>query len=323
MEMKVLTGTGISVSKVCAGTLMFGGRMDEAASKRAVDICLDRGVNFFDTSDLYVAGESERVLGKALKGRRGNAVLASKVGFPTSDDINDKGLSRRHIMNAVENSLKRLDTDYLDIYYMHLPDHTTPIEESLRAMDDLVKSGKVRYIGLSNFSAWSICDAKWISDIKGLAAPVVTEMPYNLLARGIEEELVPMLKAKQIGMCLYNPLAGGLLTGRHSFEGPAKGSRFENNAMYLPRYWHKENFDALEQLTAIAKEAGDDLLTFSLRWCLSHDVVDSVIVGFSSCEQLEQNLDKLALGPITDAAALARCDEVWTDLKGKAFRYHR
>lgn len=322
MEQTVLTGTGLSISKACIGAMTFGGKLSQADALRSVDLALERGINFIDTANRYTDGESERVVGEALKGRRNQFVLASKVGFPNKAHPNEQGLSRRHILQAVDESLKRLQTDYLDIYYLHKPDFDTPIEETLRAVDDLVRSGKVRYLGMSNFSAWSICDAKWICDTKGYVPPVVTEMGYNLLARGLEDELAPMQQAKKIGMCIFNPLAGGLLTGKHRPGDPTAGTRFALNPIYRDRYWLEENFDAVERLSAVAANFGESILSFSLRWCLNHSFVDSIIIGYTSLEQMEQNLAALEKGPLP-AEALPHCDAVWAQMTGNHFNYHR
>lgn len=327
MENRHLRGTGIHVSRACVGTLMFGDKMDQRQVDRVVDLALDRGCNFFDTANSYVNGESERTLGKALGERRPRVILASKVGFPVDvksrpGDLNCRGLSRRHLLQEVEKSLVRLGTDYLDICYLHVEDSSTPLEETLRAMDDLVRSGKVRYIGLSNYAAWRVCDAQWIARDRNLSAPVVTQMVYNLLTRGIEAELLPLLREKNMGLCTFNPLAGGFLTGKYKPGRPEPGTRFETSKAYMPRYWHDENFQALYDLQQIAAELGFSLPELSFRWLLEQELVDSVIVGFSRPEQLEENLSFFET-PGLEEETLQACDRIWKMLAGNRFPYHR
>lgn len=248
MEYTVLKGTGIKVSKACVGTMTFGGQMDEKAACQAVDYAIEQGVNFFDTANLYYTGESERILGKALLGKRQDMIVTTKVSFPMSGCLNHEGLSRVNILRCVEESLKRLQTDYIDIYFLHKPDHTTPLEESLQAMDMLVRQGKVRYIGLSNYSAWKTCDALHICKEQNMVAPSVTEMVYNMLTRTIEPEYVPMLKEKRLGLMIYNPLAGGLLTGRHLPGHEEADSRFTQPAFkaYPQRYLTRKTLTRLQ-----------------------------------------------------------------------------
>lgn len=280
-----------------------------------------------DTANTYVNGVSEEILGNVLGAKRQYAVISGKVGFPVETaahpgDPNCRGLSRRHILLEVENSLRRLNTDWLDICYLHVQDANTPLEESLRAMDDLVRSGKVRYVGLSNYAAWRICDAHWIARENHLNGPVAAQMVYNLLTRGIEPELLPLLKEKNIGLCTFNPLAGGFLTGKYTPGVPAPGTRFATSKAYVPRYWYDENFRALHDLTQIASDTGCKLPELSFRWLLSQELVDSVVVGFSRSEQLEENLNYFDEAPL-DPGTLARCDRVWSGLAGNRFPYHR
>lgn len=327
MELRNLRGTGIHISRACVGTLMFGDKMNQSEAERAVSIALDHGVNFFDTANSYVNGASEVTLGKALGTKRHHAIVASKVGFPVEaqtrlNDLNCRGVSRRHIIQEVEGSLRKLNTDWLDICYLHVQDAYTPLEESLRAMDDLVRSGKVRYIGLSNYAAWKVCDAHWIARENKLNPPVVTQMVYNLLTRGIEPELLPLLREKSIGLCTFNPLAGGFLTGKYRPGIPDPGTRFATSKAYVPRYWYDENFQALQDMTKIAADVGMTLPELSFRWLLSQDLVDSIIVGFSRPEQLEQNLKYFETNAL-DSETLAQCDWVWGGLSGHRFSYHR
>jgi aryl-alcohol dehydrogenase-like predicted oxidoreductase len=283
------------------------------------------GVNFFDTADSYIKGKSEEIVGKALKRHRDSVVLATKVANRTGPGPNDVGLSRKHIMKAIEDSMRRLKTDYIDIYYAHLPDYETPIEESLQALDDLVQQGKVRYIACSNFRAWQLCKALWVSDTQNLARFDCIQPPYNLITRDIEYELLPLCAGEGVGVCVYNPLAGGLLTGKHDPESsPEKGTRFGLKSigkMYYERYWLDVNFDAVNRLKTIAREFGQHLPQFALSWILNSETVTSVICGCSSLKQLEQNLG--AIDVKLSEEALAACDEVWQQLRPLRFFYGR
>ncbi|MDF2722289.1 MAG: NADP-dependent oxidoreductase domain containing protein, partial [Paenibacillus sp.] len=219
-------------------------------------------------------------------------------------------------------SLKRLDTDYIDIYYMHSPDNQTDPEESLEAMNSLVKAGKIRYIAVSNFAAWQIADMLHICDKRGYVAPVITQNVYNLITRGLETELAPFLKAHKIGMAIYNPIAGGLLAGKHKPGKPAENTRFANNAMYYNRYWSDENFQAVEKLSAIASTHGMSMLELSMKWCAAQPTVTSMISGVSRLEQIGQNIASLE-GDALSEEVLAACDEVWSSLAGTRFGYAR
>ena len=242
MESTNLSNTGLKVSRLCFGTMTFGGQTDEQTSVHMVERCLDAGINFFDTANVYTGGTSETMLGRALKGRRHRVILASKVSNKVGDAPDQKGLSRPAIRRAIDESLQRLDTDYLDLYYMHLPDYATPIEESLAAMDELVKEGKVRHVAQSNYAAWQVAQMQCIAGKNNYQPVAVSQPMYNLLARGIEQEFLPMSKEFGIASVVYNPLAGGLLTGKHNASEPIQGSRFDKNKMYLDRYWHADDF---------------------------------------------------------------------------------
>jgi aryl-alcohol dehydrogenase (NADP+) len=321
MENVTLTGTGLTVSRVCLGTMTFGGQLNEQDSIGVIRRALESGINFFDTADIYTGGQSERITGKGLKGCRDEVVIASKVGGPSEESLNGRGLSRKHILSAVEKSLKRLDTDYLDVYYMHFPHPSTPLEESLEAMNALVQSGKVRYIGMSNYAAWQMMDALGICDKRNRTAPAITQSVCNLLTRGIETELVPFIKEKRIGLAVYNPLAGGLLSGKHGREHPVENTRLAEPG-YHQRYWNEDSLTAMDGLKEIARTSGMDLLELSLRWCVSYAYVSSVIIGVSCPEHLIRNLSCLEKGALSPDA-LARCDDVWRMLQGNRFAYNR
>lgn len=323
MEYRNIRGTGLQVSRFCLGTMTFGDQTDEATSIRMVDRCLDAGVNFIDTADAYSKGISEEITGKALKGKRDRVVLASKVfNFVGEDPRRDAGLHRWHILRGVEASLQRLQTDCLDILYLHQPDRKTPIEETLEACDRLVRDGKVLYIGLSNFSSWRMCEALWKTDVRKLVSkPVVMQVPYNPITRSLDEECVEFSQEMNFGMVVYNPLAGGLLTGKHSPAAPVEGTRFDRSEMYYNRYWNERNFRAVRQLEELAAKLGVSIVELAIRWCYSHDFVDSVIFGASKMHQLEQNIG-IPSAPL-DEETLKTCDDIWLELRGAHFRYSR
>ena len=302
--------------------MTFGGQTDEPASVQMVERCLEAGINFFDTANVYTGGTSETFLGRALKGRRHRVVLASKVSNKVGDAPDQRGLSRAAIRRGIDDSLKRLDTDYLDLYYMHLPDYSTPIEESLAAMDELVTEGKVRHVAQSNYAAWQVTQMQWIAQKNGYQPVVVSQPMYNLLARGIEQEFLPMSKQFGIANVVYNPLAGGLLTGKHKVEEPIRGSRFDKNQMYLDRYWHADDFSAVEAVREISQQSGRSMVSLALCWLLHHTSIECVILGASKLEQLDQNLAAANEGPLKPET-LEALDQVWKRLRGVTPKYNR
>ena len=323
MEYRTLPHTDLKVSRLSFGSMPFGSQADEAASRRMVDRSLDAGINFFDTANMYNLGKAETVLGKALAGKRQQVILASKVRFRMGDGPGESGLSRAALRKALDASLKRLGTETLDLYYLHYPDYDVPIEETLAALDEAVRAGKVRYPAVSNYAAWQVCESLWICEKNGFKPPYVSQPMYNLLARGIEEEYLPFCKQFGVAVIPYNPLAGGFLTGKHSrAKGPIAGTRFYNNQLYLGRYWHDDFFAAVEELRTIAREAGKTLVELSLQWLLGQEIVDSVILGASRMEQLEENLKACEGGPL-DTPTLERCDAVWKRLRGITPKYNR
>jgi aryl-alcohol dehydrogenase-like predicted oxidoreductase len=317
-----LSKTGLKVSRLCFGTMTFGGQTDEPASVQMVERCLDAGINFFDTANAYTGGASETMLGRALKGRRHRVILASKVSNKVGDAPDQKGLSRPAIRRCLDESLQRLATDYLDLYYMHLPDYSTPIEESLAAMDGLVKEGKVRHVAQSNYAAWQVTEMQWIAATHHYHPVVVSQPMYNLLARGIEAEFLPMSKEFAIANVVYNPLAGGLLTGKHNASEPIRGSRFDKNKMYLDRYWHEDDFSAVEAVREISRKSGRSMVSLALCWLLHHTAIECVILGASKPEQLNENLAAAKEGPL-DSETLAALDAVWHRLRGVTPKYNR
>ncbi|MDW8352888.1 MAG: aldo/keto reductase, partial [Bryobacterales bacterium] len=226
------------------------------------------------------------------------------------------------IFRAIEDSLRRLGTDYVDIYYLHQPDYDVPLEETLEAMEELVRQGKVRWPGSSNYASWQVVRMLWLAQTHGWRPAWVTQPMYNLLARGIEQEYLPMAREFGVSTIVYNPLAGGLLTGKHRPEAPLPGTRFDGNPLYLDRYWHPAYFDAVDKLKRIAAEAGRSLVSLALNWLLHHTAADVIILGASRLEQLEQNLAALEDGPLADEA-VAACDRVWDGLRGVTPKYNR
>lgn len=324
MRYKKLGRTGLMVSEICLGTMTFGNQIDEAESIKLIKWAVDTGINFIDIADQYVDGLTEEIVGKAVKGVRNSVVLTTKVGaWQSGPSVNEIGCSRKHIMQAVEDSLRRLGTDYIDIYYPHRWDTATPIDETLRALDDLVHQGKVRYIGCSNYLVWQLCKALWISDLYNLARYDCTQPPYNLITRGIEDELLPLCKNEGVGVCVYNPLAGGLLTGKHDpSKPPAKGTRFSNERMgkmYSDRYWLNSNFEAVVRFKELTEKHGRSMAQFALAWILNNEVITSIVCGTNSIKQLEENVGAIDI-KLTDEE-LNVCDEVWHQLRPPRFFY--
>lgn len=322
MELVRLPGTELSVSRICYGNMTFGGQTADAEATRILDCCFDRGINFIDTANIYNKGAAEEMLGRLLGSRRSRIVLASKVRGAMGEGPAESGLSRAAIEKAIDASLRRLRTDYLDLYYLHQPDYAVPIEETLDALDGLVRAGKVRYPAISNYAAWQVCQTRAIAAQKGYTPIHVAQMMWNLMARGIEQEFVPFAKAYNVAIVVYNPLAGGLLTGKQRPEAPLPGTRFDKNQMYLDRYWHPAFFDAVNKLGLVAREAGRSLVSLSMNWLLHHTNTTCLIQGASRLEQLTENLAACNEGPLT-GDVLARCDEIWQELRGVTPKYNR
>lgn len=320
MDMVNLGESGLMVSRLCLGAMTFGGQLDENASIKVLCHALDAGINFIDTADVYTEGASERIVGHALAGRRDQVVLASKVGGRTAPGPTGQGLARAHVLDAIDCTLERLGTDYLDVYYMHFPDLSTPLEETLEVMNELVVAGKVRAVGMSNHPAWKMADARRICEQNGYAAPVVTESRLNLLTRAIELEVAPYAMHSGMALTAYNPLAGGLLTGKHTRSRVADDSRFSDRGGYYRRYWNDTNFDAMDRMATIAEEAGMTLIELALRWCVSRPYVTSTILGASKLEHLESNLQAIGNGTLSRDLC-ERCDEVWKKASDNKLQY--
>jgi aryl-alcohol dehydrogenase-like predicted oxidoreductase len=312
MEVRPLGRTGVQVSKLCLGTMMFGawGNPDHDDSVRVIHAALDAGVNFVDTADVYSDGESEEIVGKALKGRRDDVVLATKFFMPMGEDPNMRGGSRRWIIAEVENSLRRLGTDWIDLYQVHRPDPHTDVEETLGALTDLVQQGKVRYVGSSSFSAGEIVEAQWVARDRRLERFRTEQPPYSLLVRGIELDVLPTARRHGIGILTYSPLAGGWLSGRWSAESsptsPARQRLVARFDMSLPE--NQRKLEATEALGRLAGEAGMSLIELAIAFVVNHPAVTSAIIGPRTMEQLDSQLPAAAV--TLDPALLDRIDEI-------------
>jgi aryl-alcohol dehydrogenase-like predicted oxidoreductase len=297
MQYRRLGNTGVRVSPVCLGTMMFGGPTTEADSTRIINEALDLGINFLDTADIYHRGESEKVVGRAIADRRDGVVLATKGRGPMGDGPNDQGASRLHLMQALHASLTRLGTDYIDIYYVHTPDYETPIDETLRALDDMVRSGKVRYIACSNFRAWRLCEALWTSDRLGLNRFACVQPLYNLVNRDIEVELLPLCQQHRVGVVTYSPLARGILTGKYRpGQTPAEGTRAaRQDPRMMQAEWREASLEVAAQLGDYCQGRNMATGQFAVAWCLANPIVSSVIIGPRTREQFADNLGSLSI----------------------------
>ena len=293
MEFRNIAGTDLNVSVVGLGCNNFGMRADEEKSLAVMDAAFDAGINFFDTADVYGGrGRSEEIIGKAIAGKdRSELVIATKFGNPMSDDGMLKGASRDYIIKAVEASLARLGTDYIDLYQQHLPDRDTPIEETLRALDDLVQSGKVRAIGNSNFSGWQLADAEWQARSMGTARFVTAQNHYSLFERNVEREVIPACEHFGLQILPYFPLASGMLTGMYTRgQAPEEGTRMAMFGLRAKRAMSDGNFDKVEALSSYAEAAGHSVLELAMSWLACQPTIPSVIAGASSAEQVHANV---------------------------------
>jgi aryl-alcohol dehydrogenase-like predicted oxidoreductase len=301
MEHARLGRTGLQVSRLCLGTMTFGLQTDESTAVAILDRAAEGGIDFLDTSDAYplggdlsTRGITEEILGRWLRGKRDRFIVATKCFARTGPAPFDGGNSRKHIMAAVDASLRRLQTDYIDLYQLHNYDPETPIDETLGALDDLVRAGKVRYTGCSNFLTYRLVRAVGRSETLGLARLDSVQPRYNLLFRQIEREMLPFCREEGVGVIPYNPIAGGLLTGKHSRTAPpAEGTRFTLGtaaANYQNRYWHEREFDTVDDLLQLAEKAGTSLVTLSVAWVLANPAVTAPIIGASRPDQLDASL---------------------------------
>jgi aryl-alcohol dehydrogenase-like predicted oxidoreductase len=301
MEYRRLGGTGLKVAELCLGCMTFGRETDEANARKIIDRYLELGGNFLDTANVYAAGASEEITGRIIKERRQSLVLATKVRFNANVFLgkpvppNDIGLSRGHIMAEVERSLRRLQTDYIDLYQVHSWDFETPIEETMRALDDLVRQGKVRYLGASNFMAWQLMKSLWVSDKHNYARFDCLQPQYSLISREIEREILPLCRSEQVGVIPWSPLGGGFLTGKYrSGEKPPQDSRLAKLDLW-GRLANERNYRTLEAVENLAKERGRGIAEVALAWVNQQPGVSSVIYGARTTQQNDQNLSALGL----------------------------
>ncbi|XXX80604.1 aldo/keto reductase [Sorangium sp. So ce134] len=315
--------TGLSVSRLCLGTMTFGFQTDEETSRAILDKAASAGVNFLDTADVYplggglpTAGRTEEIVGRWLKGKRDRFILATKCVGRVGPNDWDQGASRKHILDAIDASLRRLGTDYVDLYQLHADDRDTPIDETLEALDIVVRSGKARYIGVSNYLAYRLARALGRADVRGLARFVSVQPRYALLFREIERELLPLAQEEGLGVIPYNPLAGGFLTGKHRRGEPTQGTRFTLGAaasIYQQRYWNERAFATVEKLQGIVAEAGQPLTTVAVAWVLANPAITSAIIGASRPDQLDATLAAATLA--LDPQLKARLDEATAEFR--------
>ena len=308
MELRALGNSGLRVSLVGLGCNNFGGRTGLEDSRKVIHHALDLGINLLDTADMYSNGESESVIGQVLGDRRKEVVLATKFGWPMDRAGLLQGNSRRYLMRAVEASLRRLRTDWIDLYQIHQPDPLTPIEETLRALDDLVRQGKVRYLGCSNFAAWQVVDAQWTARHHGLNALVASQDEYSLLARGIEKDLLPAIKHCGLGLLPYFPLASGLLSGKYRRDAMPTEGRLATAKFFADRTLTPENWERVERLAALCDRRGHSLLELAFSWLAANPAVSSIIAGATRPEQLDTNVK--AVGWTLSADELAEIDRL-------------
>lgn len=293
--------TGLTVSRLVLGTMTFGLQTDEETSIKILDTAAEAGINFLDTADVYplggglsTAGRTEEIIGRWLKGKREHFIVATKAVGKVGTAPWDQGSSRKHILDAIDASLRRLGTDYVDLYQLHSDDASTPLDETLEALDTIVRAGKVRYIGVSNFLAYRLARALGRADVRHLTRFVSIQPRYNLLFREIERELLPLAQEEGLAVIPYNPLAGGLLTGKHKQAGgPTAGTRFTLGAAaerYQERYWHEREFNTVEKLRTVADLAGLSLTTLAVAWVLANPIITAPIIGASRPEQLFESL---------------------------------
>lgn len=290
MKFRTLGKTGIHVSNLCFGTMSFGGIADEETSISMYKQCREAGINFFDTANIYNEGRSEEILGKCISGHRDEIVLTSKAGFPTSKSLNSGGLSRRNLCISIEKSLKRLGTDRLDFYFVHLFDEYTDIEETVRALDDLQQQGKILYPAVSNWSAWQIAKALGISTAKVLARFELIQPMYNLVKRQAEAEIFPLAQAEQLGVMTYSPLGGGLLTGKYGINHKPEQGRLVEQNNYIKRYNQQDYYRIAEEFNILATQFGYHPASLAISWVLHHPAVTAPIIGARNVEQLLPSL---------------------------------
>jgi len=321
MEYRALGRTGLKVSQLCLGTMMFGGKTDEEESFRIIDHAINEGVNFIDTADVYAGNESERIIGKALagEGKRDNIILATKFNFANPADRNARGLSRRHVINACDASLKRLNTEWIDLYQMHRCSAAIPIDETLRALDDLVKAGKIRYIGGSMFPAWRIVESLWVAKELGLNRLICEQPAYHLLDRTAEREVIPAAQSFGMAIIPWGPLCGGLLSGKYNRDEQVEGARWQDGKDNANRRATDHTWEVLDFLRAMASDKGCSMSQLALAWNMAQPGVTAPIIGPRTFAQVEDNLQAVHV-ELTEED-LARIDDLVSP-KGYVVRYY-
>ena len=292
MEHRLLGRTGVRVSRLCFGTMSFGGDADEAESAKMYRACRDLGINFLDCADQYNKGRAEQILGELMRGHRDELVITTKCFNPAGPDVNARGNSRRHITRALEASLKRLGTDRVEVLFLHQTDPLTPLEESLRALEDLVRAGKVLYPGLSNHSAWMTQQAIGIQELRGWSRLQVIQPMYNLVKRQAEVEILPMAAANELAVIPYSPAGGGLLSGKYSQQGTG---RLTTNKMYTERYSEPWMHEVAAKFAAFCRQRGMHPMSAAVAWVAAHPAITAPIIGARSLEQLQASLDSLKI----------------------------
>ncbi len=309
MDYRPLGRSGMKVSPLCLGCMNFGDPTDEKESIRIIQMAIDHGINFIDTANVYNNGVSETIVGKAIKDCRDEVVLATKVHGRMGDGPNDQGNHRYHIMQQVEESLQRLETDHIDLYQLHRPDPTTPMEEQLRALDDLIRQGKVRHVGTSTFPAWQLCESLWISDNRNISRFVCEQPPYSIFCRHIERNVLPFCDRYDFGVIPWSPLAGGWLAGKYrKGEQPPEGSRAARQNWDMSEPINQRRLDAVEKLIPLARDYDASLSQLALAWTLENPAVTAPIIGPRTVDHLTDNLG--ALDVDLDEKAMERVDEI-------------
>ncbi|WP_396934855.1 aldo/keto reductase [Mycolicibacterium sp.] len=307
------------------GTMTFGDTVDADGAAAMLDVALDAGITHIDTANGYAGGESERMLADLLRGRRDRVALATKAGMPHPDAGEHSPLSAAGLRASVEGSLSRLQTDHVELFYLHQPDRAAPLTETLSTVAELVAEGKIGALGVSNYAAWQIAELNHVADTVGAPRPVAAQQLYNLLARRIEDEYAEFAAVTGLTTVVYNPLGGGLLTGRHSFDADPTEGRFGDSRlaqMYKQRYWNAAIFEAIEALAVIADKAGIPLTELALRWLVSKPATGPILLGGSKVGHLQSNIAALAQGPLAEDVVTA-CDEVGAALRGPMPNYNR
>lgn len=322
MQYRRLGNSGLEVSVLGLGTNAFGKRADQGTSEGIIHYALDNGMNFIDTANIYANSESERIIGQALKGKRHTVVLATKAGLVKGNGPNERGSSRYHLQQELESSLKRLQTDYIDVYQIHTFDPHTPLDETLRTLDDMVRSGKVRYIGASNYAAWELMKGLSVSECKGYMRFISTQISYSLADRTPERELVPMCVDQGVGIIPYFPLAGGILSGKYSAAGEAPAGSRANTDPSFGRFLDDRTITLGQRVSSLAAEHGHTASVLSLAWLMDRPAVSTVIVGATRIEQLEDNLRSVSVQ--LDAQVKNDLDSLSDPfVYGKPFAYYR